>query len=56
MELSALKARINPSNWKITWEYATEINRRDPMISSIATLLNLSDSQIDTLFINAAKL
>jgi hypothetical protein len=40
----------------ITWEYATEINRSDPLIASIGSTLNLSPEQIDALFTQAAGL
>jgi hypothetical protein len=39
---------------KIAWEYATEINRTDPLILSIGAALNFSPEQIDTLFKYAA--
>jgi len=41
---------------KITWEYATEFLRTDPLIASIGEALGLTDEQIDVLFRYAAKL
>lgn len=41
---------------KITWEYATEINRNDPLIESLGQTLGLSETQIDNLFTQAATL
>jgi len=41
---------------KITWDYATEFLRTDPLIASIGTSLGLTDEQIDVLFRYAAKL
>lgn len=35
---------------QIAWDYATEINRTDPLIASIGSGLSLSDAQIDALF------
>lgn len=35
---------------KITWEYATIINRNDPLLKTIGTALNLSDEQINEMF------
>jgi len=56
--LSTVETAIQngPKAWQITWEYATEINRKDPMINALATLLNLTSTQIDNLFIEASKL
>jgi hypothetical protein len=41
---------------KITWEYATEFLRTDPLIASIGAVLGLTDEQIDDLFTTAAAL
>lgn len=41
---------------KIEWEYATEIKRDWPTLQSIALLLNLTDSQLDALFLEASTL
>lgn len=41
---------------KITWEYATEVNRDDPLIQSIGQSLGLTEQQIDDLFTQAATL
>jgi hypothetical protein len=41
---------------KITWEYALEIKRTDPMITAIGSALNLTPEQIDNLFQLAATL
>lgn len=41
---------------KITWEYATEINRNDPLIQTLGFALGLSDKQIDALFVQAAEI
>jgi hypothetical protein len=41
---------------KITWEYALEIKRTDPMITAIGSALNLAPEQIDNLFQLAATL
>jgi hypothetical protein len=40
----------------ITWEYATEFLRNDPLIISIGASLNLTPAQIDALFAQAATL
>ena len=41
---------------KITWEYATEFDRNDPLIITFGTSLNLTSAQIDALFVQAATL
>lgn len=39
---------------QITWEYATEIRRDDPLIESIGNALGLNEAQKDALFAAAA--
>lgn len=41
---------------QIEWEYATEIKRTWPTLLNMQTLLNMSDEQVDTLFIQGALL
>lgn len=41
---------------KITWEYATEVNRTDTLVTNMAIALGLSKAQLDELFILAAAL
>lgn len=41
---------------KITWEYATEVKRDDPLVANMATALNLSATDLDNLFTLAASL
>lgn len=41
---------------KITWEYATEVNRSDALVSNMATALNLSETDLDNLFNLASSL
>lgn len=41
---------------RITWEYALEFKRDDPLLLSLATNLNLTSEQIDQFFIAAAQL
>jgi hypothetical protein len=42
--------------WRISWEYATEVNRNSPLIDAVATQANLTPEQIDQMFIEASKL
>jgi hypothetical protein len=41
---------------KITWEYALEFRRDDPLLNQLAANLQLTKDQIDQFFIEAAKL
>jgi hypothetical protein len=41
---------------KITWEYALEFRRDDPLLLQLAKNLNLTEEQIDQFFIAASKL
>ena len=60
--LSAVEAAINDltepdkSAARIEWEYATEMRRDHALIAALAVEMQLSDQQIDELFIAAAGL
>lgn len=41
---------------RITWEYATEFKRNDPLLGQLAGELGLSSEQVDQFFIAAAAL
>ena len=41
---------------KITWQYASEFKRDDPLLNSLAANLGLSSEQIDGFFIAAAAI
>lgn len=41
---------------RITWEYAIEFRRDDPLLSQLASSLGLSEAQIDKFFVAAAGL
>lgn len=41
---------------RITWEYAVEFNRNDPLLNSLGAALNLTEEQIDQMFIAASQL
>lgn len=45
-----------PRDVQITWEYATEFARDWPLLLAVAGALNLSDEQLDALFVRAAGL
>lgn len=58
--LDAVETYINnPSTdatTKLAWNKATEFRRLSPMISTIASVLNITDTQLDNLFEEAAKI
>lgn len=41
---------------KITWEYAIEFRRDDHLLAAMATSLDLTDEQVDQMFIAAAAI
>lgn len=41
---------------RITWEYALEFRRDDPLLNALAVNIGLTDEQIDQFFIAAAQL
>jgi hypothetical protein len=41
---------------QIEWEYATEVRRDSPLIAALAPALNMTEAQIDALFIEAQGL
>ena len=50
------QAVANNREWAITWEFATEVKRDDPMIAAVQALLGKTDADIDALFIEASQL
>lgn len=41
---------------RITWEYALEFNRNDPLLAQLAAGLGITDEQLDQFFILASRL
>ena len=41
---------------RITWEYALEFRRDDPLLNALAVNLNLTSEQVDQFFIAASQL
>ncbi len=41
---------------QIEWEYASEVYRQSQLIESVKGALNLTDTQIDNMFVEASKL
>ena len=56
--LSQVEAIIAQSDeaTKITWQYASEFRRDDPLLVALAQQLGLTDEQVDGFFISAAAL
>lgn len=57
--VSLINNITDPQTKQITlaeWEYAPYIERQHPMVSTIGSLLNLSDSDLDNAFLEAEKL
>jgi hypothetical protein len=42
--------------WQIEWEYASEIERHNILIDSIRDELNLTDEQINEMFLEGSTL
>lgn len=41
---------------QIEWEYASEVYKQSPLIETVKGALNLTDKQIDNMFVEASKL
>lgn len=44
------------AEWAITWEFATEVQRSNPIIAAVADQLGKTPEDIDQLFVEAGKL
>ena len=56
--LSSVEAMITAQDeaTRITWEYALEFRRDDPLLNALGVDLGLTHEQIDQFFISAAQL
>lgn len=54
--LDQVEAAVNAAGGatKVSWDFATQINREDPLIAAIGAAIPLTSDQIDTLFKYAA--
>ncbi len=43
-----------PKDAQIEWEFRTSVNRQSPLVAAMASLLQLTDAQMDELFVLAA--
>jgi hypothetical protein len=55
-QVNALVAASTSSEIQDTWEYASEVDRQNPILLSLSQQLSLSSSQIDAIFIMAVSL
>lgn len=57
-QLASVEAMIASSteDVRITWEYALEFNRNDPLLNSLATGMGWTTQEIDSFFIAASAL
>jgi len=57
-KLAEVEAMIagQPEAVRITWEYALEFNRADPLLAQLAGQLGITGEQLDQFFIEAARL
>ena len=57
-KLSAVETAINSAGpvAKITWNEAVEFERNNPLIAAISSAIGMSSSEIDALWLEAAKL
>jgi hypothetical protein len=56
--LDSVNVQINSLSQaaQIEWEYATEVNRNNPLVSSLQVALSMTDSDMDLFFRNASEL
>lgn len=54
-EVEALIAASDQAT-QITWQYASEFRRNDPLLEALATQLGLTSQQVDDFFIAAAAI
>ncbi|TAD87684.1 MAG: hypothetical protein EAZ99_16615 [Alphaproteobacteria bacterium] len=52
---AALAQPTTPEEYRIAWEYATELHRTDAMVHAVGTLIGLSEEAVDDLFRAAAS-
>lgn len=55
--LDSVEAIISTNrSWQIEWEYSSEVLRVSPLIEVLKVSLQLTDDQVDNMFIAASKL
>lgn len=54
--IAAIPDPVTREAVQITWEYSTEVQRRNPFIGTLAGALGMTDADVDNLFRSAALL
>ncbi len=56
--LDAVNTTVNSTGGEaaITWEFSSTVERNNPLVTSIASILGWTDSQLDTMFVEASLL
>lgn len=54
--LASIADPIARQKAQIAWEYAQEVGRNSPLVQTLSVELNLTDAQLDALFINASEI
>jgi hypothetical protein len=54
--LDDIEAALSTPEYKIWWEYSTVVERNNYLVNDILKILGKTDSEIDQMFIGAAKL
>lgn len=55
--LDAVEALVATSpDASLAWQYATEVNRNDPLIATLAYELGMDADQIDEIFLRASQM
>jgi hypothetical protein len=54
--INAIEDPVERQQAQITWEFSTEVERMNPLVTRLGTIFGLTDEQIDDLFILAKTL
>jgi hypothetical protein len=54
--INAIEDPVERQQAQITWEFSTEVERMDPLVTRLGTIFGLTDTQIDDLFFLARTL
>lgn len=54
--INAIEDPVERQQAQITWEFSTEVERMDPLVTRLGTIFGLTDEQIDDLFFLAKTL
>jgi len=54
--LDDIEAAMSTPEYKIWWEYSTVVERNNPLVEQVLSILGKSDEEIDQMFIGASQL